>query len=123
MGCLNCFRTSSRQKVNLSKFQICFSNNVNPSFVDHLAHKAGILLIKDLGRYLGIHSIHNRFTEATFSKVLESVKARLEGWKSKNLSLVGRQVLENKRVCILVKWDNVTQPRKNGASTSGMIEV
>lgn len=94
LECLNWFCTGSCQKVmNLTKSQICFSNNVNPSFAGHLAERTGIPITKDLGKYLGVPSIQNRVTESTYSKVLEKVKARLEGCKSKHLSLAGRQLL------------------------------
>lgn len=54
-------------------------NNVNDVFAEHLASKVGIPLLKDLGRYLGVPSIHNRVTDLTFEKILDRIKARLEG--------------------------------------------
>lgn len=38
-------------------------------------------------------SINGRVTEATFATILDRMKGRLEGWKAKQLSLVGTQVL------------------------------
>lgn len=79
--------------MSLAKSQMFFSNNVNNDFADTLARRAGIATTKDLGRYLGVPSIHKRVTITMFSNVMERIKARLEGWKAKYLSLAGRQVM------------------------------
>lgn len=91
--CLDRFCSCSGQKVSLAKSQIYVSNNVRNDFSEHLAAKAGIPLSKDLGRYLGVPSLHNRVNESTFAGILDRIKARLEGWKARYLSLAGRQVL------------------------------
>lgn len=67
------------KKVNLNKSQLFVSDNVNLVFVDHLAQKVDIPLTKDLGRYLGVPSIHNRVSEGTFAKMIDRVKERLAG--------------------------------------------
>lgn len=92
-NCLDRFCVSSGQKVSLIKSNIFFSNNVNDVLADHLANKAGIPRTKDLGRYLGVPFIHNRVTGVTFSMILKRMKARLEGWKARSLTLAGRHVL------------------------------
>lgn len=77
----------------MAKSNIYFSNNVSSSLAEEISTRAGILVTKDLGCYLGVPSIHSRVTGATFSKVRERVTEKLEGWKAKHLSLAGRQVL------------------------------
>lgn len=91
--CLNQFCSCSGHKLNLSKSQLYVSNNVGTSFAGYLADKAGIPVTRDLGRYLGVPSIHDRVTEATFTQVMERVKSRLNGCRAKYLSLAVRQVL------------------------------
>ena len=46
-----------------------------------------------MGRYLGVPSIHGRVTRNMYNDIVERVSSRLEGWKSKYLSLAGRQVM------------------------------
>lgn len=93
LDCLNRFCNCSGQKVNLEKSQIHFSNNVTPFLAGQIANRAGIPLTEDLGRYLGVPSLHSKVKATTFSGVIEKVKKKLEGWKARHLSLAGRQVL------------------------------
>lgn len=81
------------QKVNKSKSNIFFSKNVCRDRAERIANKAGIPETRDLGRYLGVPSIHGRVTRSHFKDILNRVKNRLEGWKINFLSLAGRQVL------------------------------
>lgn len=90
---LDRFCAYSGQKVSLIKSHIYFSNNVNDFIADQLESRAGIPRTKDLGRYLGVPSIHGRVSDTTFSNLLERLKTRLEGWKAKSLTLAGRHVL------------------------------
>ncbi|XVE58246.1 hypothetical protein DITRI_Ditri04bG0154800 [Diplodiscus trichospermus] len=54
---------------------------------------SGIPLTIDLGRYLGVPSIHGQINVDSLATILDRVNSRLEGWKTKYLSLAGRQVL------------------------------
>ncbi|XP_073046080.1 uncharacterized protein [Primulina eburnea] len=93
MDCLNKFCLSSGQRVNFQKSHILFSRNVSATLANDLSSTSGIPLTTDLGRYLGVPSIHGRVTNNLFKKVLDRVKSRLEGWKTKYLSFAGRKVL------------------------------
>lgn len=92
-GCLDRFSKASGWKVNLTKSHMFVSNNIDDNFAGHLAQVTGITLTKDLGRYLGVPSLHGKVTESTFSAVLDRINSRLDEWKAKQLSLVERQVL------------------------------
>lgn len=50
-------------------------------------------ITNDLGIYLGAPIIHGRIKKDHFKHVIEKVKRKLSGWKSSNLSLVGRATL------------------------------
>lgn len=91
--CLNLFELISGQKVSLHKSQIFFSKNVEPSLADRITQQAGIDMTKDLGRYLGVPSVHGRVTRNMFTSMMDKVDTRLEGWKTKHLTLAGRIVL------------------------------
>ncbi|XP_019175452.1 PREDICTED: uncharacterized protein LOC109170754 [Ipomoea nil] len=64
-----------------------------PNCVKEIAAKLGIAETKDLGRYLGVPSLHGRVTCNTYAGLLDRISARLEGWKAKTLSLAGRVTL------------------------------
>jgi len=44
----------------------------------------------DLGRYLGVPTLHGQVTRATYQGVIDRVDKQLAGWKSKCLSLAGK---------------------------------
>lgn len=90
---LDRFSRCSGQKVNLIKYHIYVSTNISLIIAGELAQAIGIPITNDLGRYLGVPSIHGRVTKSTFSVLLDRITARLEGWKTKQLSLTGHQVL------------------------------
>lgn len=91
--CLDSFSRASGQKVSFSKSHISFSNNVKEDVACMIASIAGIRYTKDMGKYLGVPSIHGRVTNSLFDSLLDRMNNRLEGWRTKFLTLAGRQVL------------------------------
>lgn len=91
--CLNILCSCSGQKVSLLKSQLFVSNNGSVSVAWNLEQLAKVPLTKDLKRYLGVTSIQGRVTKNTFSYILERINDRLEGWKTKQLSFAGKQVI------------------------------
>ncbi|OMO56897.1 reverse transcriptase [Corchorus capsularis] len=47
----------------------------------------------DLGKYLDVPLIHGRVVKGTYRELVDKVSSRLNGWKSKFLSLAGRATL------------------------------
>ncbi|VFQ86926.1 unnamed protein product [Cuscuta campestris] len=47
----------------------------------------------DLGKYLGVPSIHGRVTNDMFGAILDRLDAKLEGWRTKLLTMAGRRIL------------------------------
>lgn len=92
-NCLNAFCSMSGQRVNYSKSSIFFSPHIEDSRADMLAELAGIPRVKNMGRYLGVHSVHGRVSPSIYTPIIDAIQGRLEGWKSKILSQAGRVVL------------------------------
>ncbi|XP_031116600.1 uncharacterized protein LOC116020256 [Ipomoea triloba] len=53
---------------------------------------AGIPESPNLGKYLGVPTLHGRVTNNLFTPLLEKMDDKLSGWKTKFLTLAGRQV-------------------------------
>lgn len=91
--CLNLFEEASGQKVSLQKSQMFFSNNVDPEKANRIAEIVGITRTTDLGRYLGVPSVHGRVTTSLFAPLIERIESKLQGWKKRYLLLAGRRTL------------------------------
>lgn len=91
--CLEKFSRASGQRINLKKSQIFFSKNVNTAEAQRIATLANIPPTINLGKYLGVPSIHGRLTNSLFTPILDKIDARLNGWKMRYLTLAGRHIL------------------------------
>lgn len=92
-NCLDLFCNISGQKVNYEKSSIFFSTGVDENTAVAITKKSCIPRTENLGRYLGVPSMHGRMKNRLFSPIIERVDSALEGWKSKQLSFSGRVVL------------------------------
>lgn len=90
---LEWFCGASRQKVNLEKSVIFFSENVHRDLVNLISNESGIKGTKELGKYLGMPILQKRINKETFGEVIEKVSSKLAGWKKRFLSLAGRITL------------------------------
>lgn len=91
--CLLQFCAASGQKINLAKSQVYFSKNVTSDLANDIANGLQIEQTTDLGKYLGVTSIHGRVTCHHFTDLLDRINGRLEGWKTRILSMAGRVTL------------------------------
>ena len=66
-SCLDMFCSASGQKVSDAKTRIYFSKNVSASLADDISKRSGFQVTNDLGRYLGVPLLHQRFTKQTYS--------------------------------------------------------
>ena len=78
------------QKVVLEKSKFFISNNVNRGLLEFISRESSIKVTKKLGKYLGIPSSPKTINKDTFGGVLEQATWRLNRFKSKSLSFVGR---------------------------------
>jgi len=80
--CLATFCKASGQKVSYNKSSVFFSNNVEDNLARILSEELEIPRTSDLGRYLGMPTLHNRVTKQTFTRLTERVNKRLSGLES-----------------------------------------
>ena len=79
--------------MSCSKSRIYFSGNMDTQLVDNICGMLDVPKSDNLGRYLGVPTLHGRVTRETYQSVSELVNKRLAGWKSKCLSLADRITL------------------------------
>lgn len=91
--CLNTFCEQSGQRVNTLKSSLLFSKNTHPDLQQRIMNLTGIPRVEDLGKYLGVPSIHGRLMKATYSDLIDRIQGKLAGWKSRTLTMAGRIVL------------------------------
>ncbi|XP_031105595.1 uncharacterized protein LOC116010359 [Ipomoea triloba] len=91
--CLEIFCEQSGQRMNIQKSALYFSKRTLEELQQNIASLTRIPKVEDLGRYLGVPSIHGRLKKESFTGIIERMHQKLAGWRSKTLSLAGRIVL------------------------------
>ena len=93
MDCLDRFCSESGQKISLHKSSIAFSRDTKEETAMKISTVAKIPITANLGKYLGIPSITGRFHAGLFQDIMDRIDGKLNGWKTKLLSLAGRTVM------------------------------
>lgn len=91
--CLTDFAMASGQRIGYEKSSIYFSPSVSQTTKEDISREAGIPVVEDLGKYLGMHLVHGRHSKHHYSEMLLKVHKRLSGWKMHSLSFAGRVTL------------------------------
>lgn len=84
---------ASGSKVNTDKSKIFFSPNTKLDVQDEISRKLGMDITTDLGKYLGVPTIHERTTKREYQYLIEKINGKFTGWKTKTLSMAGRATL------------------------------
>ncbi|XP_021736509.1 uncharacterized protein LOC110703057 [Chenopodium quinoa] len=90
---LNRYEVASGLKINFEKSEVSFSRGVSTEQQEELM---GILKMRTVDRhskYLGIPTIVGRSKKAIFGALLDRIWKKLQGWKEKLLSRVGKEIL------------------------------
>lgn len=90
---LQTFGIKSGQKVNCAKSRILFSKNCTNATRASYTSLLGIEEKHSFGRYLAFLIFHNRPTNSDFQHLVDTMRQRLAGWKSKCMNMAGRTVL------------------------------
>lgn len=83
----------SGQRINHQKSSLLFSNNTSDEVQQSISNVFRVPVVTDMGKYLGIPSIHRRLKNESFDGILDRIQSRLSRWRAQTLSVVGRQVL------------------------------
>lgn len=92
-ACMNDFRISFGQRINMEKTRIFFSCNVNHMRTVELSASMGFHLMDDLGKYLEVPLLYSRVNKAIYNNILDKVAGKLSFWKISHLSLARRTTL------------------------------
>ncbi|XP_019166605.1 PREDICTED: uncharacterized protein LOC109162339 [Ipomoea nil] len=111
-SCLQKFEDDSGQKVCVQKSQIHFGKNVNSTLAHSIAQEAGFVQTDNLGRYLGVPSIHGRVTNNDFASLIEKIDGNLEG----DCDTIERRIRQFvwRGSIHLVNWETITKPKEQG---------
>lgn len=90
---LKAFCSISGQKVNVAKSKLLVSKNTPSSLARCISQQVEIPLTQDLGVYLGMPLLHGRATKRTYGFLVDKVRKRLSGWKSRLLSKAAKSIL------------------------------
>ena len=93
MDYLDKFCDFSGQRVSRPKSSITFSTEIDVEVATRISNISKVAVTNSLERHLRIPSILGRVSSEQYKDILDRMEGRLEGWKEKNLTLVGRVVL------------------------------
>ncbi|XP_030939831.1 uncharacterized protein LOC115964710 [Quercus lobata] len=87
------YEAASGQMVNKGKATLFFSRNTNDATKEVIKVSLGLLAIQHYEKYLGLPSFVGRNKKACFTHFKERIWSKMQGWKEKLLSQVGKEVM------------------------------
>ena len=81
------------QKINREKTNIFFSSNTYHQTQSRIQQLLGVPAIRQYEKYLGLLALVGRGKKRSFIYLKERMWKKIQGWKEKLLSIVGREVL------------------------------
>ncbi|KAL9681437.1 hypothetical protein QQ045_013220 [Rhodiola kirilowii] len=87
------YETLSGQKINLSKSEIYFGRNIVESDRQIISEVLGVRHVETLSKYLGLPMTFEHNRTELFKEIIGRIWKKLQGWKEKTLSIVGKEVL------------------------------
>ena len=87
------YENASGQKLNREKTTLFFSKATLEKRKLEIIEKLGVSEVKEYERYLGLPAVVGRNKKASLNYFKERVWTKLQGWKEKLISQVGRDVL------------------------------
>ena len=90
---LSLYEQASGQKLNREKTTIFFSKAVNEDTKAQIMDFLQVPEVKEYEKYLGLPAVVGRNRKASLNFIKERVWSKLQGWKEKQLSQAGREIL------------------------------
>ncbi|KAG8372750.1 hypothetical protein BUALT_Bualt12G0099300 [Buddleja alternifolia] len=87
------FSHSSGLQVNMGKSKVFFSPHLDIEYQQRLARSLGLVITRDLGKYLGAPIHHGRVSPSLFRPLIDKIQGRLSSWKEKLLDMATRATL------------------------------
>ena len=87
------YEKESRQKLNREKTSLFFSKNTCGAIQEEIKTIFGAQIIHKHERCLGLPTLVGRGKKKAFNRINDQVGRWIAGWKSKLLSIVGREIL------------------------------
>ncbi|KAL5551110.1 hypothetical protein UlMin_001286 [Ulmus minor] len=91
--CLVCYSKAFGQLINYEKSTLTFSPNAARSTIGDICSLFGISLVDGHNLYLGLPTFSARNKRMQFGYIRDMVAKKLQGWKEKNFSQGGKEVL------------------------------
>ena len=93
MEVLTQYKKASGQVINRHKTALFFSKNTCREVQENIRSMFGAQVMTSCEKYLGLPMMGGRSKVSTFKELQERVSKRVMGWKEKNISKAGREVL------------------------------
>ncbi|XP_050241304.1 uncharacterized protein LOC126690225 [Quercus robur] len=90
---LHVYAKASGQCINLEKSSVFFSSNTPSDQKDWIKESLGVKEVDRFESYLGLPTLEGRAKYHSFAFLKDRVWKKLQGWKGKMLSKVGKEVL------------------------------
>ena len=90
---LQLYAASSGQCINFEKSSVYFSSNTQGVQREAIKNELGVKEVDRFESYLGLPTLMGRAKYITFSFLKDRVWKKIQGWKGKLLSRVGKEVL------------------------------
>ena len=93
LSLLTQYEAAFGQAINRQKTTLFFSPNSSHKVQEDIRSLFGAQILKNCEKYLGLPMVGGRSKVSTFRELQERVSKRVIGWKEKNISKAGREVL------------------------------
>lgn len=90
---LNLYEVCSGQTINVDKASIVFSKNIRPRDRRKMMAILGVTVEDRNGKYFGLPVYVGRSRKQTFAYIKDRIWSKIQGWKEKMLSKVGKDIL------------------------------
>ena len=87
------YEKASGQMINKHKTTLFFSKNIDAQTMKDIKLSLNVLAIQHYEKYLGLTSFVDREKKSCFTHIKERIWAKMQGWKEKLMSQVGKEVI------------------------------